>query len=99
MIVEDPDRPLAVDAAASGTATITVDDPERVEVATDSAADAYLVLADSFDPGWSAVRDGRPVPIRPAFVAFRGVVTPPTAPRDPGAGPRDRTGQPRTGNR
>ncbi|HEX8200770.1 MAG TPA: YfhO family protein, partial [Isosphaeraceae bacterium] len=76
VIVEDPDRPLPEGAVVSGTAAITREEPERVEVATDSAGDAYLVLADSFDPGWSARLDGRPVPIRPAFVAFRAVFVP-----------------------
>lgn len=76
VIVEDANRPLAADAAVSGTAAITAEAPERVEVATESAGDAYLVLADSFDPGWSASLDGRLVPIRPAFVAFRAVFVP-----------------------
>ena len=73
VIVEDPDRPLPVDAEAFGTATIEVDLPERVEVAVDAKSPAYLVLADTFDPGWSATLDGRSVPIRPAFSAFRAV--------------------------
>ncbi|HEY2158433.1 MAG TPA: YfhO family protein, partial [Isosphaeraceae bacterium] len=76
VVVEDPDRPLREDAAAAGSATITVDDPERVEVVTASDGPAYLVLADTFDPGWSATVDGRPAPIRPAFVAFRAVALP-----------------------
>ena len=54
-------------------AEITRDEPERVEVATESPGPAYLVLSDTFDPGWSATLDGRPVPIRPAYLAFRAV--------------------------
>ena len=58
LVVEDPGRPLPADADASGTAGIVVDEPERVVVETESAAPAYLVLADTFDPGWSAAVDG-----------------------------------------
>ena len=73
LIVEDPTRPLPEGAAAEGSATIVVDLPERVEVEVDAKAPAYLVLADTFDPGWSAEVDGQPAPIRPAFSAFRAV--------------------------
>jgi hypothetical protein len=77
LVVEDPARPLAQDARVSGTARIVEDLPERVVVATSAAMPAYLVLADTFDPGWSATVDGRPSPIRPAYVAFRAVFLPP----------------------
>jgi hypothetical protein len=73
LVVEDPTRPLAAEALASGNATITRDLPEHVVVRTDSPGPAYLVLADTYDPGWTATVDGRPAPIRPAFVAFRAV--------------------------
>ena len=76
LVVEDPGRPLPADADASGTARIVVDEPERVAIETESTAPAYLVLADTFDPGWSATLDGLPAPIRPAFVAFRAVYVP-----------------------
>jgi hypothetical protein len=76
LVVEDPDRPLAPDAVADGSARVTVDEPERVEVETDSKGPAYLVLSDTFDPGWSATVDGRDRPIRPAYVAFRAVFAP-----------------------
>ena len=76
VIVEDPARPLAEDAEVSGTARVVRDDPERVEVETDSPGPAYLFLADTFDPGWSARLDGRPAPVRPADVAFRAVFVP-----------------------
>ena len=73
LIVEDPDHPLPEGAAVEGTARIVVDLPERVEVEVDAKTPAYLVLADTFDPGWSATLDGRPSPIRPAFAAFRAI--------------------------
>jgi Bacterial membrane protein YfhO len=76
LIVEDPDHPLAKEAAIEGKATIDVDLPERVEVAVDARTPAYLVLADTFDPGWSATVDGKPTPIRPAYAAFRAVFLP-----------------------
>jgi hypothetical protein len=76
LVVEDPSRPLAADASASGTARILEDLPERVVIATEAAMPAYLVLSDTFDPGWSARVDGHPEPIRPAYVAFRAVYLP-----------------------
>ena len=76
LIVEDPDRPLPAAAEAKGSARIEVDEPERVVVAVDAEAPAYLVLADTFDPGWSATVDGHAAPIRPAFAGFRAVFVP-----------------------
>ncbi len=74
LVVEDPMRPLPMTAPdPAGVATITLDEPERVDVVTDSPSPSYLFLADTFDPGWSATVDGRPAPIRPAQVAFRAV--------------------------
>jgi hypothetical protein len=76
LIVEDPTRPIPPTANVPGTARIALDLPEHVVVETDSSGPAYLVLADTFDPGWTATLDGRPVPIRPAYVAFRAVALP-----------------------
>jgi len=73
LVVEDPEHPLPADAAVSGTARIAVDLPERVVIEVDAATPAYLVLSDSFDPGWSARVDDQPTPIRPAYIAFRAV--------------------------
>ncbi len=77
LIVEDPSRPLSPSAEVSGTARIVTDLPEHVVVETGSPGPAYLVLADTFDPGWSATVDGTPAPIHPAYVAFRAVALPP----------------------
>jgi hypothetical protein len=76
LVVEDPDRPLPADAEVVGKAAIVREEAERVEVTTDASTDAYLALADTFDPGWSATVDGRPAPIRPAWITFRAVFVP-----------------------
>ena len=73
LVVEDPTRPLLAAASSSGTARIVEDLPERVVVEADLRAPGYLVLSDTYDPGWSATVDGQPAPIRPAYVAFRAI--------------------------
>ena len=76
IVVEDPDRPMKETDEAIGTAKITHEEPERVEVEVIAKTPGYLFLADSFDPGWSATANGRAVPIRPAILAFRAVFLP-----------------------
>lgn len=49
---------------------------ERVRVRVATEAEGYLVLADSYYPGWRAWVDGRPVTIERAFVALRAVEVP-----------------------
>jgi hypothetical protein len=78
VVVEDPYRPLAPDAPApEGQAKIVREEPERVEIEAETPTACYLTLSDTFDPGWSATIDGKPVPIRPAWIAFRAVYLPP----------------------
>ena len=77
LLVEDPSHPLHADATVTGTEPKIVEDlPERVVIETDAETPAYLVLSDTYDPGWSATVDGRAAPIRPAYVAFRAVFLP-----------------------
>lgn len=57
-------------------AEVLVRGPERVEVRANATQDAWLVLLDSFYPGWKASVDGREVPIYPANIAFRAVQVP-----------------------
>jgi Bacterial membrane protein YfhO len=76
LIVEDPTRPLPDGALVTGTARIVQETPEQLVVETDAAMPAYLVVSDSFDPGWSATIDGGPATIYPAYCAFRAVFLP-----------------------
>ena len=78
LVVEDPTRPLPEDSPLPewATAQLLLDEPEHLVVEASTSSPAYLVVADTFDPGWSATVSGKPVPIRPANVAFRAVLVP-----------------------
>jgi hypothetical protein len=52
------------------------DEPEEVALAATLPAPGYLVLSDSYAPGWEATLDGRPAPILRANVVFRAVAVP-----------------------
>jgi hypothetical protein len=72
--VEDPET----GQGASGffrkdAAAIVSYRPERVEIATDSPRDGFLVLSDTYRPGWSATVDGNESPVLRAQTAFRAV--------------------------
>lgn len=75
-VVESP-RDLALAGPnLRGSARVTRDEPDRVEVATQADGAALLVLADNFYPGWKAAVDGRPAEIYRTNHTFRGVVVP-----------------------
>jgi uncharacterized membrane protein YfhO len=42
-----------------------------------SGGGGYLIISDSYTPGWHATVDGEPTAIFPADVAFRGLAVPP----------------------
>jgi hypothetical protein len=51
--------------------------PNAVRVDIEGGGGGCLFLADAFAPGWHAYEGDRELPIRPAYVAFRGVPLPP----------------------
>jgi uncharacterized membrane protein YfhO len=53
------------------------DSPNAVTIHAESKSGGFLVLADTFYPGWQATLDGTPVEILRANHAFRAVVFPP----------------------
>jgi hypothetical protein len=65
------------DPASPGTAIITTYEPESitVEVSADGSG-SFLILSDSWYPGWQAEVDGQPAPVLRANALFRAVAVP-----------------------
>jgi len=67
---------VAGDLAATSTATIIKQNPQLIEIETKLAADGYLVLLDTFYPGWVATIDGQPTSIYRADYLGRAIFIP-----------------------
>ncbi|MBV8488040.1 MAG: YfhO family protein, partial [Planctomycetaceae bacterium] len=52
------------------------DTPNRVALEVETSAPGYLVLADTWYPGWTATVDGWTLPVLRANIAFRAVALP-----------------------
>lgn len=70
------DGALACERLGAGEAVIVVDEAERVVVSVAASSPTWLVLADTFYPGWEAALDGQQVTVRRANGAFRAVEVP-----------------------
>jgi len=57
-------------------AQITTYAPQRLTISATAPSDAWLVLTDTYFPGWRAAVDDAEVPIAPANYAFRAVPVP-----------------------
>ena len=64
---------------AAPRATITEYRSDFVSVRLDEPADGFLVLTDTFFPGWTAAVDGAPAAVVPADLLFRAVRVDPQA--------------------
>jgi len=74
-VVEGVVAPPAIAGADGppGSATIVVDEAERVDVAVEAARPALLVLADLYFPGWRVEVDGVERPLLRTDYLLRGV--------------------------
>jgi hypothetical protein len=68
--------PVAAAEGFRGEVRIARESASRVLLDAELTGDGYVVLVDSYDPGWRACVDGRRVPLLRANVAFRGVAVP-----------------------
>lgn len=74
-----PTVDTAIDApggAAAPRAAITRETQTEVVVEAAAAVDGFLLLADTFYPGWTAELDGKPVPIYRANLSVRAIQLP-----------------------
>ncbi|MBI3782443.1 MAG: YfhO family protein [Deltaproteobacteria bacterium] len=79
-ILESDTRPAVPPSGAAdegiSSARVTYYAPMRVTIDTDVSAPGYLVLTDTFYPGWRAAIDGKDTQIYVADYLFRGVAVP-----------------------
>lgn len=70
LLPEGPSRPAA---PPPGTSRIIERRADRVLIEADLHEEGYVVLLDTYDPGWRARVDGRPSRLLPANLVFRAV--------------------------
>ena len=75
VFLEDPASPRlpASTEGPAGPARVTALSANRVVVQANASRASYLVLTDTYYPGWRARVDGRPTPIYQANYLFRAV--------------------------
>ncbi len=75
-LVEDLPSQAFSESCLSLTPKIREHGEDVIEMITRNRVDCFLVLADTYYPGWVARIDGRPAPIVRTNHAFRGVIVP-----------------------
>lgn len=73
---ETPPALAPLNTPASSTVEIVAENPQQLEIEASLSADGYLVLLDTFFPGWEATVDGQPTLIYRADYLGRAVFVP-----------------------
>lgn len=69
-------RLASLNGAPSGEVAIAGYRPTEITLSVDAPSDGWVVLLDTYFPGWQASVDGRPVQVHQADFAFRAVQVP-----------------------
>lgn len=70
LLVTDAQKP------EGGSVTVTAYEPQKITLSVDAVQDSFLVLSDTYFPGWSSTIDGVDTHVYRVNYAFRGVVVP-----------------------
>jgi uncharacterized membrane protein YfhO len=65
-----------VERSAAGRAVVLREDSRELVIEAEAPQDGFLLLADTFYPGWTAHVDGVPTPVYRANVAVRAIQLP-----------------------
>jgi hypothetical protein len=63
-------------ALTAGRAVVTREESRQLVIEAQAPADGFLLLADTFYPGWTAQVDGTPTPVYRANLSVRGIRLP-----------------------
>lgn len=77
LVLETTPQPLPEKVGEKSTVNILRDEHQTLVVEAKSETDGYLVVADSYYPGWTANIDGKEVKILPANINSRAIILPP----------------------
>jgi hypothetical protein len=72
-VVLPPGSPLVAGSDAPGTSRIVVPGADHLRIEARLESPGYVVLVDTYDPGWRVTVDGKPAALLRANVAFRSV--------------------------
>jgi hypothetical protein len=76
-LVEEPTTAIPADADGSGVARVLELGATTLSIRTDSPHPSFLVVSDTFDPGWMVTVDGKPGRLVQTDYVLRGVSLPP----------------------
>lgn len=74
--VEAPLSRIDVGSGIPGTVTISSYEPNAIEMSVSSLTNSFLIVSDTYYPGWVASVDGKEASVYRANYAFRGIIIP-----------------------
>jgi hypothetical protein len=82
VLIQDAPADARIDSGSAtntvaGTAAIVSEGAREMTIRTQSSADAFLLLADTYYPGWTATIDGQAAPVYRANLSVRALALPP----------------------